>query len=127
MSGSVSIDIDALQGAISALTGLAGRIDSQRNNVLNGTPCELPSLSAGTIGAVSAWLTDQEPELSTRLDLAKLLASEGANVVSYTTDADTLANVQQMLGHEMAERVNDVSSTPTTRTSTSSTRSSDAG
>ena len=109
MSGSVSIDIDALQGAISALTGLAGRIDSQRNNVLNGTPCELPSLSAGTIGAVSAWLTDQEPELSTRLDLAKLLASEGANVVSYTTDADTLANVQQMLGHEMAERVNDVS------------------
>ena len=109
MSGSVSIDIDALQGAISALTGLAGRIDSQRNQVLNGTPCELPSLSAGTIGAVSSWLTDQEPELSTRLDLAKLLASEGANVVSYTTDADTLANVQQMLGHEMAERVNDVS------------------
>ena len=109
MSGSVSIDIDALSGAISALTGLAGRIDSQRNAVVSGTPCELPSLSEGTIGAVSAWLNDQEPELSTRLDLARLLASEGANVVSYTTDADTLANVQQMLGHEMAERVNDVS------------------
>ena len=109
MSGSVSIDIDALSGAISALTGLAGRIDSQRNAVVSGTPCELPSLSEGTLGAVSAWLNDQEPELSTRLDLARLLASEGAKVVSYTTDADTLANVQKMLGHEMAERVNDVS------------------
>ena len=109
MSGSVSIDIDALQGAISALTGLAGRIDTQRNQVVSGTPCSLPSLSAGTIGAVSSWLTDQEPELSTRLDLARLLATEGANVVTYTTDADTLANVQEMLGHEMAERVNDVS------------------
>ena len=109
MSGSVSIDIDALSGAISALTGLAGRIDSQRNAVVSGTPCELPSLSEGTLGAVSAWLNDQEPELSTRLDLARLLASEGANVVTYTTDADTLANVQEMLGHEMAERVNDVS------------------
>jgi hypothetical protein len=108
MSGSVSIDIDALQSAISALTGLAGRIDTQRNQVVSGTPCELPSLSEGTIGAVSTWLTDQEPELSTRLDLAKLLSTEGANVVSYTTDADTLANVQTMLGHEMAERVNDV-------------------
>ena len=109
MSGSVSIDIDALQGAISALTGLAGRIETQRNQVVSGTPCSLPSLSAGTIGAVSSWLTDQEPELSTRLDLARLLATEGANVVTYTTDADTLANVQEMLGHEMAERVNDIS------------------
>ena len=109
MSSSVSIDIDALEGAISALTGLAGRIDTQRNLVVSGTPCSLPSLSAGTIGAVSSWLTDQEPELSTRLDLARLLATEGANVVTYTTDADTLANTQEMLGHEMAERVNDVS------------------
>ena len=109
MSGSVSIDIDALSGAISALTGLAARIDSQRSVVTSGTPIELPSLSEGTLGAVSSWLSDQEPELSTRLDLARLLASEGANVVSYTTDADTLANVQEMLGHEMAERVNDVS------------------
>ena len=109
MSGSVSIDIDALSGAISALTGLAGRIDSQRNAVVSGTPCELPSLSEGTIGAVSAWLNDQEPELSTRLDLARLLSTQGANVVSYTTDADTLANVQKMLGHEMAERLNGVS------------------
>jgi hypothetical protein len=108
MSSSVSIDIDALEGAISALTGLAGRIESQRNQVVSGTPCSLPSLSAGTIGAVSSWLTDQEPELSTRLDLARLLSTEGANVVTYTTDADTLANVQEMLGHEMAERVNDV-------------------
>ena len=109
MSSSVSIDIDALQGAISALTGLAGRIDTQRNRVVSGTPCALPSLSEGTIGAVSSWLTDQEPELSTRLDLAKLLATEGANVVTYTTDADTLANTQEMLGHELAERVNDIS------------------
>ena len=109
MSGSVSIDIDALSGAISALTGLASRIDSQRSVVTSGTPIPLPSLSEGTIGAVSSWLTDQEPELSTRLDLARLLSTEGANVVTYTTDADTLANVQEMLGHEMAERVNDVS------------------
>ena len=65
------------EGAISALTGLAGRIDTQRNLVVSGTPCSLPSLSAGTIGAVSSWLTDQEPELSTRLDLARLLCHRG--------------------------------------------------
>ena len=75
----------------------------------NGTPCPVPSLSDGTIAAVATWLTDQEPELSTRLDLAKLLDTEGAGVATYTTDADTLANTQQMLGSELAERVNDIS------------------
>ena len=57
----------------------------------------------------STWLNDQEPELSTRLDLAKLLDTKGAGVATYTTDADTLANTQQMLGSELAERVNDIS------------------
>lgn len=109
MSSSVSIDIASLEGAISALTGLASRIDSQRMSVLNGTPCSVPSLSDGTIAAVSAWLTEQEPELSTRLDLAKLLAGKGGTSASYTSDADTLANVQAMLGKELADRVNDVS------------------
>ena len=109
MSSSVSIDIAALQRAISALTSLASSIESQRNRVVNGTPCPVPSLSDGTITAVEAWLKDQEPELSTRLDLAKLLDTHGAGVATYTTDADTLANTQQMLGSKLAERVNDIS------------------
>ena len=33
MSSSVSIDIPALEGAISALTSLASKIESQRNRV----------------------------------------------------------------------------------------------
>jgi hypothetical protein len=109
MSSSVSIDISALEGAITALTGLASSIESQRNRVCNGTPCSVPSLSDGTVAAVATWLKDQEPELSTRLDLAKLLDTHGAGVATYTTDADTLANTQQMLGHQLAERVNDIS------------------
>ncbi len=109
MSSSVSIDISALQSAISALSTLASTIETQRNRVVNGTPCSVPSLSNGTIAGVAAWLKDQEPELSTRLDLAKLLDTHGAGVATYTTDADTLANTQQMLGHELAERVNDIS------------------
>ena len=109
MSSSVSIDISALEGAISALTELASSIESQRNRVVSGTPCPVPSLSDGTIAAVASWLTDQEPELSTRLDLARLLDTHGAGVATYTTDADTLANTQQMLGHQLAERVNDIS------------------
>src|SRR3954468_4966611 len=109
MSGSVSIDISALEGAISALTGLGSKIESQRNRVVSGTPCSVPSLSDGSISQVVAWLNDQEPELSTRLDLAKLLDTHGAGVATYTTDADTLANTQQMLGSKLAERVNDVS------------------
>ena len=109
MSGSVSIDISALEGAISALTGLASKIESQRSRVVSGTPCPVPSLSDGTVSQVVAWLNDQEPELSTRLDLAKLLDTHGAGVATYTTDADTLANTQQMLGSKLAERVNDIS------------------
>lgn len=109
MSSSVSIDIASLEGAISALTGLASRIESQRMSVLNGTPCSVPSLSDGTVAAVASWLTEQEPELSTRLDLAKLLAGKGGTSATYTSDADTLANVQAMLGSELADRVNDVS------------------
>src|SRR5690242_2828045 len=109
MSSSVSIDIPALQGAISALTSLASKIETQRNRVVSGTPCPVPSLSDGTVAAVATWLTEQEPELSTRLDLAKLLDTEGAGVATYTTDADTLANTQQLLGSKLAERVNDIS------------------
>lgn len=78
-------------------------------SVLNGTPCSVPSLSDGMVAAVSSWLTEQEPELSTRLDLAKLLAGKGGTSATYTSDVDTLANVQSMLGKELADRVNDVS------------------
>ena len=108
MSSSVSIDISALQRAISALTSLASSIETQRNRVVNGTPCPVPSLSNGTIAGVASWLKDQEPELSTRLDLARLLDTHGAGVATYTTDADTLANTQQLLGKELADRVNDI-------------------
>ncbi len=108
MSSSVSIDISALEGAISALTSLASRIDGQRNRVLTGTPCAVPSLSDGRVERVARWLRDQEPELSTRLDLARLLDTEGAGVATYTTDADTLANTQKLLGSELAERVGDI-------------------
>ena len=109
MSSSVSIDIAALEGAISALTSLASKIESERMRICSGTPCPVPSLSDGAVAAVATWLSDQEPELSTRLDLARLLDTEGAGVATYTTDADTLANTQQMLGRELADRVNDVS------------------
>ena len=109
MSSSVSIDIPALESAIGKLTDLAGRIETQRNTVLNGTPCAVPSLSDSAVAQVAAWLEDQEPELSTRLDLARLLDTKGAGVATYTTDADTLANVQSRLGTELANRVNDVS------------------
>ncbi len=108
MSSSVSIDISALESAISALSSLASRIDSQRNRVVTGTPCAVPSLSDGTVDRVARWLRDQEPELSTRLDLARLLDTEGAGVATYTTDADTLANTQKLLGSELAERVGDI-------------------
>ena len=108
MSSSVSIDIPALESAIGKLTDLAGRIETQRNRVIYGTPCSVPSLSDSAIAQVSTWLKDQEPELSTRLDLARLLDTKGAGVATYTTDADTLANVQKSLGHELATRVNDV-------------------
>ncbi len=108
MSSSVSIDIAALERAISALTSLASTIELQRNKVCHGTPCPVPSLSDGTVAGVATWLNDQEPELSTRLDLAKLLDTKGAGVATYTTDADTLANTQKLLGSELANRVNDI-------------------
>ena len=76
MSSSVSIDIDALE---SALSGLASRIESQRSRVVSGTPCSVPSLSDGTVAAVASWLTEQEPELSTRLDRTDIAGTDQAD------------------------------------------------
>lgn len=105
MSSTVQIDIDGLTAAITGLTSLASDVDSARHIATQGTPVGLPTLSDGRLGKVSAWLADQEPELVDRRDLAILLDKDKTGKVSYTVDADTLENVQAMLGKELAGRM----------------------
>jgi hypothetical protein len=100
----VEIDIDKLGAAMSAAEGLATRIDSNRRTATGATPIELTSLSDGTLGKVSRWLTDSLPELQTRHDLAVLLDRDETGHASYDVYDDNLSAVKRLLGEELGDR-----------------------
>lgn len=101
---SVSIDHPTLKGAIDGLTGLAGRIESQRNVVRNGTPVSQPSLSDGTLGLTVQWLGDQEPMLQGLHDIAVLLSETGSTVASFFVGTGT-TDIKELLGQTLAAQV----------------------
>ncbi|WP_313409649.1 DUF6571 family protein [Aeromicrobium sp.] len=104
----VEIDIELIGTAISALESLSGDIDSQRAVATSSSPISLPSLGESTLGKKSRWLTDHLEDLTTRRDLAILLDQEGTGTASYTVAHDTLANVKEVLGQELADAVGDL-------------------
>ncbi len=105
----IKIDIAKLQSALTKLDNLATSIDTQRNAANSNTPIELPSLADGTLGKTSKWLTDQKPELQTRLDLAKLLDEDGDGQATYSVEyGDKLWEVKRGLSDEMTKQLKDL-------------------
>lgn len=107
-SGSVSIDIDQLSAALTGMNELASRIDTQRQIASSGCPVSLPSLVDGAALARAAdWMELQQPHVQTVLDLAQLLDSEGAGVVTYSGGGE-FDDAERLLGEELADRLGDV-------------------
>lgn len=104
----VKIDIELIGTAITALTDLAGDIDTQRQHAARVTPISLPSLEDGTLDKKARWLSDHVEDLESRRDLAKLLDKEGTGSATYTVTSDTLRNVQDLLGTELAAATADL-------------------
>lgn len=100
-SMSVKIDHVALKGAIDTLSSLAGRVETQRNLVQNGTPVATPSL--GTLAPHVAWMKDQAPYLQGLHDIALLLATEGGSTASFTVGTD-VKDIKKMLGETLADQ-----------------------
>lgn len=101
----VEIDIELIGSAITELTDLAGTIDTQKSHATRVTPISLPSLSDGSLDKTVRWLRDHLEDLESRRDLAILLDTEGTGSASYTVAADTLRNVQDLLGTELSHAV----------------------
>jgi hypothetical protein len=109
MGDTIKIDINKLTSALSKLDALATSIDTQRRSAMSNSPIALPSLEDGALGATSRFLTDQKPELQTRLDLAKLLDQDGDGQASYSVEnGDQLWEVKRALSTEMTKELKDL-------------------
>ncbi|WP_406048015.1 hypothetical protein [Kribbella sp. NBC_00889] len=105
----IKIDIKLLDSALKKLDTLVSSVDGQRNSAKSNTPIALPSLDDGTLGKTTKWLTEQKPELQTRLDLAKLLDVDGDGQATYQVEhGDKLWEVKQALGNEMTKQLKDL-------------------
>jgi hypothetical protein len=102
----ITINIEKLESALGKLDTLITTTDSQRAYARSNTPTELPSLGDENLGKTTTWLTEQKPELQTRLDLAKLLDEDGDGEATYSVEyGDQLWEVKRALGDEMTEQL----------------------
>ncbi|WP_406048012.1 DUF6571 family protein [Kribbella sp. NBC_00889] len=105
----IKIDINKLDSALKKLDTLVSTVDGQRNSAKSNTPIALPSLDDGTLGKTTKWLTEQKPELQTRLDLARLLDVDGDGQASYKVEyGDQLWEVKRGLSDEMTKQLKDL-------------------
>ena len=105
---SVTITIENMRAAIEALQSLQGRIETQRNRVMSGTPVALPTLQDGAaLARASSWLEEQLPDLQMVLDIGILLESEGTGVATLDIDDLALDDADTLLGTELGKRIGD--------------------
>lgn len=107
----VTIKIDEISAAITAMEDLSSEVTSQAGVARSASPIGLPSLSESTLGKKTRWLDDHLEDLTTRRDLAILLDTEGTGTASYTVTSDTLSNVKEMLGQELAAAAGNIDAT----------------
>ncbi|MFO6454348.1 MULTISPECIES: DUF6571 family protein [unclassified Aeromicrobium] len=107
----VTIKIDEISAAITAMEDLSSEVTSQAAVARSASPISLPSLSESTLGKKTRWLDDHLEDLTTRRDLAILLDTEGTGTASYTVTSDTLSNVKEMLGQELASAASNIDAT----------------
>jgi hypothetical protein len=102
----ITINIEKLTSALGKLDTLISSVDAQRRSAMSNTPIALPSLTDENLGKTTTWLTEQKPELQTRLDLAKLLDVDGDGNATYAVEyGDQLCEVKRALGDEMTEQL----------------------
>lgn len=105
----ITIDITKLDSAIGKLDTLISVVDAKRRSAMSDTPIALPSLADDTLGKTTTWLTDQRPELVTRLDLAKLLDVDGDGQATYKVEhGDQLWEVKNALGDELTNQLENI-------------------
>ncbi|MFI6828094.1 DUF6571 family protein [Kribbella sp. NPDC050241] len=105
----IKIDINKLDSALKKLDNLVSAVDSNRKSASSNTPISLPSLEDGDLGKTTKWLTEQKPELQTRLDLARLLDVDGDGQASYKVEyGDQLWEVKRGLSDEMTKQLKDL-------------------
>jgi len=105
----IKIDIKLLDSALKKLDNLVSAVDSNRKSASSNTPISLPSLEDGDLGKTTKWLTEQKPELQTRLDLARLLDVDGDGQASYKVEyGDQLWEVKRGLSDEMTKQLKDL-------------------
>lgn len=105
----VEIDTTKLQAALDGLGTLIGNVRSAALRASNETPVPLPSLEGAELTGLLAWFEDQKPELKTRLDLAKLLDTDGNGKASYeVAHGDQLWEVKNALGDNLAKQLEDL-------------------
>jgi hypothetical protein len=105
----IKIDINKLNSAIGKLDSLVSSVDLHRKSAMSNTPTDLPSLNDENLGRTTAFLTEQRPELVTRLDLAKLLDVDGDGQATYQVEhGDKLWEVKNALGDEMTEQLENI-------------------
>ncbi len=108
----VTIEIDKIDSAITAMKDLADAIDLQRSAAQTASRVHLPTLSSSGVAKSSVWMRDHLEDLTLRRDLAILLDKEGTGSANYTVASDTLRNVQDLLGTELANAVDDLGDVP---------------
>jgi hypothetical protein len=102
----ITINIEKLNSALTKLDGLVSSVDSHRRSAMSNTPISLPSLSDENLGKTTTWLTEQRPELQTRLDLARLLDVDGDGNATYRIEhGDQLWEVKRGLSDEMTKQL----------------------
>lgn len=107
----VTIKIDEIGAAITAMQDLSTEVQSQAAVARSASPIGLPSLADSSLGKKTRWLDDHLEDLTTRRDLAILLDREGTGSASYSVTSDTLSNVKEMLGQELASAAASIDAT----------------
>jgi hypothetical protein len=102
----ITINIEKLTSALGKLDTLITSVDTNRRSAMTNTPISLPSLTDENLGKTTTWLTEQKPELQTRLDLAKLLDVDGDGQATYKVEyGDQLWEVKRALSDEMTNQL----------------------
>ena len=104
--GSVTIDHNKLDSAITKVSTLSSAVDRHRNNVLFKSPVDHPELSA--LSSVPTWLDGEKPMLQGLRDIAYLLATESNPVVTFDVGS-SLHDVEELLGKTLADKARSTS------------------
>lgn len=101
----VTIEIDKIDSAITAMKDLADAIDLQRSAAQTASPVHLPTLSSSGVAKSSAWMRDHLEDLTLRRDVAILLDRDGTGSASFTVAVESNTEIERLLARELASQL----------------------